>query len=316
MSLFVKKSGIFDTFQDLGRQNYRRFGINPNGVMDRTAARLINILLGNDANEAVLEMHFPAPNIIFEEAAFFAVGGANFDWRLNDLPIENWRIYAADKGDTLKSNGSVSGNRAYLAIKGGFEIGKWLGSASANLQIKTGNSVSGKLVTGNRIKFRQINRSKSAGYKISPSLIPFYSRFPTVRVVAGAEFESLTAHSQEIFLKETFVVTNHSNRMGYRLRGAEINLLSNKELVSSAVNFGTIQLLPNGQLIVLMADHQTSGGYPRIVNIIEIDLPLAAQLGANDKIGFHLISLKEAEDLLIEFERDLNLLKTAIKFKI
>ena len=102
--------------------------------------------------------------------------------------------------------------------------------------------------------------------------------------------------------------------MGFRLSGAPLYLLHDKEIVSSAVNFGTIQLLPDGQMIILMADHQTSGGYPRIANVISMDLPLLAQLGANDKVAFHLISLEEAENLAMQFENDLNLLKIRRKF--
>ncbi len=134
-----------------------------------------------------------------------------------------------------------------------------------------------------------------------------------MRVVAGAEFELLTAFSQEVFLKENFVNSSTSDRMGFRLKGESLYLLNEKELVSSAVNFGTIQLLPDGQMIILMADHQTSGGYPRIASVIGIDLPLVAQLGANDKIAFHLVNLEEAENLVLGFEKDLNLLKIGIK---
>ncbi len=102
--------------------------------------------------------------------------------------------------------------------------------------------------------------------------------------------------------------------MGFRLEGKPLYLLEKKELVSSAVDFGTIQLLPGGQMIVLMADHQTTGGYPRLGNIISIDLPLMAQLGANDRVGFHLISIEEAENLLFEHEKDLNFLRIGSKF--
>jgi antagonist of KipI len=104
--------------------------------------------------------------------------------------------------------------------------------------------------------------------------------------------------------------------MGFRLEGAPLELLRNKELVSSAVSFGTIQLLPDGQMIILMADHQTSGGYPRIANVCEIDLPLVAQLGANDKIAFHIISLEEAENLFLQREFELNFLKFGIQIKL
>jgi antagonist of KipI len=114
-------------------------------------------------------------------------------------------------------------------------------------------------------------------------------------------------------LKNSFSVTVNSDRMGFRLAGEPLSTLEETRLVSSAVNFGTIQLLPDGQMIILMADHQTTGGYPRLAHVAGIDLPLVAQLNANDKIYFKMISLAEAENLIIQSEKDLNLLKTAVK---
>lgn len=314
MSLLIKKEGLLSTIQDSGRNNFRRFGINPNGAMDETAARLINILLGNNENEAVIEMHFPAPEIVFEEDAIFALGGADFGAKLNDEKIENWKIYFAEKDSVLKFTEKVFGNRCYLAVKGGFKIEKWLDSASTNLTAKIGGLNGEKLKTNDRIYFNQKFKPQTSKLKISNSLLPFYSRFPTVRIIEGAEFESLTAISERDFLNENFTISQNSNRMGFRLEGKPLYLLEKKELVSAAVDFGTIQLLPDGQIIILMADHQTTGGYPRLGNIISIDLPLAAQLGASDKIGFHLISIEEAEKLSFDFERDLNFLKIGSKF--
>ena len=138
MSLLIKKSGILDTVQDLGRNNFRKFGINPNGVMDRTAARLLNILLGNDENSPVLEMHFPAAEIVFEYSAEFAIGGADFGATLNNLPVENYRIYHAEKDSILKFNCKTFGSRAYLTVAAGFKVENWLDSASTNLQNKIG----------------------------------------------------------------------------------------------------------------------------------------------------------------------------------
>jgi antagonist of KipI len=318
MSIFINKPGILTTVQDLGRNGFRHFGINQNGAMDKIAVRLINSLLGNDENAAILEMHFPAPEILFEEQAVFALGGAEFSAKLNGEAVENWRIYFAEKGSILKFDEKIFGNRAYLAIKGGLKIQNWLGSASTNLKARTGGFEGRKLQSGDRLQFNQIanHRSPIANYRVSNSMIPFYSKFPTVRVVAGAEFELLTAISQDNFLTENYTITQNSDRMGFRLSGEPLYLLSPKELVSSAVNFGTIQLLPDGQMIVLMADHQTSGGYPRLANVISKDLPLLAQLGANDKVAFHLISLEKAENLLVKFEKDLNLLRTASKFRL
>jgi len=317
MSILIRKPGILTTVQDLGRNGFRRFGINQNGAMDKIAARLINALLGSEDNTAVLETHFPAPEITFEDAAVFALGGADFSAKLNNESVENWRVYFAEKGSILKFDDKIFGNRAYLSIKGGFKIEKWLDSASTNLKAKIGGYHGRNLQKDDRILLNQIANRKSqiANYKISNSLIPFYSKFPTVRVVAGAEFDALTAKSQEDFLRENYTITQNSDRMGFRLAGEPLYLLNAKEMVSSAVNFGTIQLLPDGQMIVLMADHQTTGGYPRLANVISMDLPLLAQLGANDKVAFHLISIAEAENLLVEFEKYLKLMKTAINFK-
>lgn len=315
MSLTIHKSGFLTTVQDSGRRRFQRFGVNPNGAMDAAAARLINILLGNDEAEAVLEMHFPAPEILFEEEAVFAVGGADFSARLNEKPIESWSPQFAEKASLLRFDKKISGSRAYLAVKGGFKIERWLGSASTNLAANIGGFQGRSLKTGDRLFFKILSpKFENRNYKISQQLLPLYSRFPTVRVVAGAEFELLTALSLETFFKEDFVVSRNSDRMGFRLAGEPIYLLSEKELISAAVNFGTIQLLANGQLIILMADHQTSGGYPRLANVADVDLPLVAQLGTEDKIGFHLVTIEEAENLRLSFEKDLNLLKTAVKF--
>ncbi len=316
MSLFIEKEGILTTVQDLGRKGFRQFGINPNGAMDKTATRLINILLGNDETEAVIETHFPAPEILFEQDAIFALGGAEFGAKLNGEAIENWKIHFAESGSILKFTEKNFGNRCYLSVKSGLKIERWLDSASTNLTAKFGGFNGRKLEKNDRILFNQNSKFKtqSPKLKISNNLLPFYSRFPTVRIIKGAEFDNLTAISERDFLNETFTISKDSNRMGFRLTGKPLYILDKIELVSSAVDFGTIQLLPDGQMIVLMADHQTTGGYPRLGNIISIDLPLVAQLGANDKVGFHLISINEAENLLLEFEKDLKILKIGSKF--
>ncbi len=333
MSILIQKSGILSTIQDLGRKGFRQFGINPNGAMDSGAVRLINILLGNSETEAVLEMHFPAPTVEFEEDTIFALGGADFGAKLGDKSVENWRAFFAEKGSVLKFDQKVSGNRAYLSVKGGFKIEKWLGSFSTNLIAVIGGFAGRSMQTGDRIGFNSkftIQNSKlikipspeskdqrlEFPYKISNNLLPRYNAFPTIRVVAGAEFERLTALSEQNFLKQNFTISNESNRMGFRLCGEPLYLLDKIELVSSAVNFGTIQLLPDGQMIVLMADCQTSGGYPRIAHVVSMDLTVLAQLGANDKVGFEIISLSDAEDLTMHSEFELNYLKFGVIEKL
>lgn len=316
MSVHFLSKGILTSVQDLGRVGFGRFGINPNGVMDQTAARLINILLGNDETDAVLEMHFPAPVLEFEEPAIIALGGADFAAHLNGKQVENWRFVFVEKGDVLEFRGRNFGARLYLSVRGGFEISEWLCSRSTNLTAKIGGFNGRALQKNDRLFFKQptTNNEQRTSRRISRSLIPFYSRFPTVRVLAGAEWENLSQESQEKFLSNSFSISRESNRMGFRLAGENLNLMENIELLSSAVNFGTIQLLPDGQLIILMADHQTTGGYPRIANAATIDLPLLAQLNPGDTVNFYLISIAEAENLLVQQQIELNYLRTAIRF--
>lgn len=313
MSLLIRKPGILTTVQDLGRTGSRRFGINPNGVMDTAAARLINIALGNDENVAVLEMHFPAAEIEFLDDTEYAIGGADLAFELNGTVIEPWRTYFAEKGSILTSAYRHFGNRSYLAVAGGIDADDWLDSSSTNLVAQVGGVEGRRLRSGDVIGCG--STTDPSHLSIGRSLLPRYSRFPTVRVVAGAEFELLTATAERALMTSTFKVTPQSDRMGYRLEGEPLHLLHKKEMLSSAVDFGTIQLLPEGQLILLMADHQTTGGYPRVAHVIRHDLPLAAQLGANDTISFHLISLNQAEQITEAYERDILFFKTGVKLK-
>lgn len=312
MSLLIKNSGILTTIQDLGRSGYRSLGINPAGVMDRSAARLINILLGNHENEAVLELHFPTGEFHFEDECTFAIGGADFGGTLSEKGIRNWSVHTASKGDVLKFADRRDGSRAYISVAGGLKLDNWLSSKSTNLAAGAGGFRGRKLAAGDRIEFADPRNVRPLS--LGPSIIPRYNRFPTVRVIAGGEFDLLTAKSEHDLLGGAFTLTNDVNRMGYRLNGPPLHLLDQKELVSAAVTFGTIQLLPDGQLILLMADHQTSGGYPRVATVIDADLPLLAQLSPGDGLSFHLITIQEAEEAKSHFEHELAFLRTGVSF--
>ena len=204
-----------------------------------------------------------------------------------------------------------------MAIKGGFRIEAWLGSASTNLAAQIGGFEGRNLWSDDRIGFRKKTKMPTAFdvRRISNSLIPMYSRFPTLRIIAGAEFERLTKKSRDTLIRKDFSISNNSNRMGFRLAGEPVSLSKPFEMISAATNFGTIQLLPDGQLIVLMADGQTAGGYPRIAHVISRDLPLLAQLGANDKVAFHMVTIEEAENLALEFERELSFFRIGCRFQ-
>jgi antagonist of KipI len=303
------KPGILSTIQDAGRNGYRYLGVNPNGAMDSIAVRLLNILLQNKEDEAAVEVHFPGPDIFFEKDTIIAIGGADFSpYLLNETkPVNNWQCTWVPAGSTLKFRKRISGQRAYIAIKGGIRANEWLGSKSTN-----------SLLDFNTIKLRQqieILTHPEPDFLpwLAYSIRPPYSCSPLIRLIKGNEYAFLTAESKESLESQRFTISKNSNRMGFRLTGEPLNVGNKIELISSAVDFGTVQLLPDGQLIVLMADHQTTGGYPRIGNVISADLPILAQCGANDTIRFRFISQPEAEELIILQEKEIRKLKAAIR---
>jgi antagonist of KipI len=261
-------------------------------------------------------MHFPAPILQFDEPATIALGGADFAAYLNEKPIENWRPVRVEKGGVLEFRQRNFGARIYLSVRDGFQIPGWLGSRSTNLSAKIGGFDGRAFQKNDRLFFnkRTPKDEQRTNYRISMSVLPFYSRFPTVRVVASAEWKNLSEESQEKFLSNTFSIRRESDRMGFRLTGENLNLTEKIELLSSAVSFGTIQLLPDGQLIILMADHQTTGGYPRVGCVATVDLPLLTQLNPGDTVNFYLISINGAENLLVQQEIELNYLRTAVRF--
>lgn len=281
--------------------------------MDRSAARIVNALLGNEDASPVLEFHFPAPEIEFDTTTTIAIGGADFGARIEETEIRNWSTRRVLPGEVLKFAKPHSGNRAYLAVPGGLAADRWLGSASTNLAVGIGGCNGRKLAPGDRLECE--GRANVGPLTVGRSLVPRYSRYPTVRVVPGNEFEHLTAADERVFISEGFTLTNDCDRMGFRLSGKALHMLDDRQMVSAAVSCGTIQLLPDGQIIVLMADHQTSGGYPRIASVISADLPLLAQCGPGDGVSFQMVSIADAERLALEFDAELNLLRAGCRLQ-
>jgi antagonist of KipI len=317
MSISFTKSGILNTVQDLGRYGHRREGINPGGAMDHESLRILNILLGNDENEAAIELHFPAGEIVFGSACMFALTGADFDPHLDGVAIATGKTHSAREGSVLNFRRRINGQRAYFGIGGGFDLPDWLGSKSTNLAVGVGGFCGRSIVAGDRLEFNDREQTgRQAGIAVGQSLIPHLCRPPVVRIVLSPEFNLLTPLSTDVLSSGQYGISNDSNRMGYRLEGESLYLMETVDIISTAVEFGTIQLLPNGQLVVLMADHQTTGGYPRVCQVVRSDLPLLGQLGAGDRLSFALISVAEAEALDMELERRLRFLKVGRRLKI
>jgi antagonist of KipI len=323
MSLKILKAGMLDSIQDAGRFGYQQFGINPNGAMDRYAAIIANILVGNDTHEAVIEMHFPAPSIFFEQPAMIALSGADFSANINGKPIPLNHAVIVNKNITLQFQTLKNKSRCYLAIKDGIKISKWLNSYSTNLVAEAGGFSGRKLLKDDILELNNKTDSYQLPDKHDFKILPWSTNddfgiqyTEEMMVVPGSEWAWLHKHSQEKFLKNPFFISNNSDRMGYRLASEPLQSTTGSELVSSAVSFGTIQLLPDGQLIILMADHQTTGGYPRIGNVITAYLPMLAQMKAGDKIRFNFTDHQTAENLILKQQQHLTQLQIACKLRL
>lgn len=322
MSLKIVKGGVLDTIQDLGRYGSQYLGINPGGAMDRFAAQVVNILVGNEISEPVVELHFPSSIFLFEQESMIAVGGADFSATVNGEDIPLWQPVIIAKNSILQFEKWKKGARCYLAIREKLKIDKWLGSYSTNVKAACGGFNGRALQKNDEIAFKERNDYKcflkDSDFVILPwkaDILWKESPVDRIAIVPGHEWELLTKESRKKIFKHPFVIGALADRMGYRLQGA-LSAKQNCELVSSIVSFGTIQLLPNGELIILMADHQTAGGYPRIAHVASAHLPLLAQKKPGDKIQFRFIDQEDAEELLFLQHHHLLQLQNACKFRL
>jgi antagonist of KipI len=319
MSFSIIKPGLLDTIQDLGRNGFGNWGITPGGAMDSYAAQVANLLVGNSQCEAVLEIHFPGPQILFEQNTMIAITGADFSPTVNDEVIPCWQPVVVRKNTVLHFPTFIQGSRCYLSVHGGYCINKWLNSYSTSLKAAAGGWHGMPLKKGDELPFNEntiyfagLLKKEESNFEALPWRVNTEKvyRFPhEIGITPGHEYSLLTPASQTAFTENNFLIHPSSDRMGYQLKGASLDLRHPLDMVSSAVSFGTVQLLPDGQLIVLMADHQTTGGYPRIAHVITAHLPKLAQLRPSDTIQFKWTDREEAELLLCGRNKELHILQ-------
>jgi len=300
MSIEVIKPGLLSNLVASGRAGFRYLGVGPCGAMDSFAMKTSNYLVGNNGDATTLEMNFPAPELLFQEDQFVSLTGRGFQVYINENTFSSGKPLLVKKGEVMRFEKVEAGSRAYLAVHGGWKAQEWLGSFTTHLGVKAGGYMGRVLQKGDVLQtnglFQQINETKALSWGISKNeLDKIYFPSNEIRIISCVETDLLSKESKESLLTVEFRITGQSNRMGFRLEGKKLVLNESIELISSPVDFGTIQLLPDGNLIILMADHQTTGGYPRVASVIKPDLPKLAQMSPNDKINFRLISLDEAE---------------------
>jgi antagonist of KipI len=293
MSIKIIKKGLSDTIQDNGRYGYQHIGIQPSGCMDYISAWLANIILGNDLNNSVFELHFPSSQMLFESDYTICITGANFVPVINEKSVELNIPIQVYKNDVLSMLQPIEGRTCYVAINGEIKDTLWLGSNSYSKQT---------LLKDEQYDFAKMNNPSAPKTASKKALIEamqkwVFDHHSPIRFIPGPAWSHLTDASLNALLKNTFDITPQANRMGFNLSGPKLNLSIENNFLSSGVTRGTLQLLPNGDIIVLMADHQTIGGYANLGQIILVDLPRFAQFKTGVSFKFELVSLENASQL-------------------
>ncbi|TKC04274.1 5-oxoprolinase subunit C family protein [Pedobacter frigoris] len=315
MGIRILKPGLLSTVQDTGRYGHQKSGMVVSGAMDTLALKIGNMLLGNALAEAALECTLSGPELIFERDQLIAITGGNLSPQIDGVPLTMWKPVYVREGAKLSFGKATSGCRTYLSVYRGFDVPEVLGSKSTYLRGGMGGWEGRALKKDDFIPFNAIYQGQhkfdwSAGKYLYPDLSNH-----KVRVIEGPEFGHFTAESIAAFFSQPFAISNEADRMGYRLTGQTLQRHETKEMLSAAVTFGTIQVPAQGVPIVLMADHQTTGGYPRIAQVISADLTLLAQMQPGREITFELITLEEAQALLLAQEQQMNQLRQTITLK-
>ncbi|MGG5737820.1 MULTISPECIES: biotin-dependent carboxyltransferase family protein [Bacillus cereus group] len=328
MDVEVLHAGMFTTVQDLGRFHYQQYGVPVGGAMDKSALRMINMLVGNEENEAGIEITIMGPKLLIKKTTLLAIGGADMEPLLNGERIPLWRPILAEEGSMLCLGKAKSGCRAYVTFAGGINIDRTMGSKSTYIRAALGG-IEGRMLkkgdyfqigTGAEVANRFIQNLQEeerikTKWAICSDALPKYKKHPILRVITDFEYDQFTEESIKSFFSKEYKVSNYADRMGYRLDGDVLNRVEEVEILSSPVTFGTIQVPNGGQPIILMADRQTTGGYPRIGNVVSVDLPLLAQLKPGDYVTFEKITMEKAAQLYIKQETSMSLLKKFIALR-
>lgn len=300
-SVVVLKPGMLTTVQDLGRWGLQDSGVPVAGPMDAYSHRLANRLVGNPDTAATLEVTLIGPELQFEGEVLCAIAGAEFPVRLDGVAVPSCRAFRVPSGGRLSFGVRRRGARAYLAVRGGFDVPKVFGSRATHLLSAMGGLGGRALASGDRVPVGdEVAGEPTAG---EPLVLP--EGGARVRVVWGPQDDYFTAEARERLVTERFLLTPQSNRQGYRLQGPALAHAGPADILSDATPIGSLQVPASGQPILLMADRQTTGGYPKIATVITADLPVAGQLAPGDWVAFAPCSLEDARQALLARERAL-----------
>ena len=297
--------GALTTIQDMGRFGYQETGMPVSGVMDKRSAALANLLVGNRTEEAVLEITMLGPAMEFTEDNIVAVTGADLGAKLNGAEFPRYEAVLVRAGQTLSFSGIRSGSRAYVAFAGGLDVPQVMGSKSTNLKSVIGGLNGRKIGSGDAIGFAAPKTFLPNMKKRRLKPEDFSAKEHTLRVVMGPQDDCFTEQGIATFLGSAYTISNEYDRMGCRMQGPVIEHKNGGDIITDGISFGSVQIPSHGNPIVMMADHQTTGGYTKIATVVSVDLPVLAQSLPGQKIRFERIEIEEAQDLLCSWMEEL-----------
>ncbi|MFK8253239.1 5-oxoprolinase subunit C family protein [Ancylobacter terrae] len=308
--LIVGESGLFSTLQDGGRFGYQRFGISNSGAMDRMAMSLANALVGNPREAGVIEMTMSGMAFtVAAETCRIALAGAPMALAINGHAAPHLEAHDLARGDKVAIGRAASGMRAYLAVAGGFAVAPVLGSVSTHTRSRIGGLDGEPLRTGAVLPL--------AGTPTGPALRLDAKRLPRparrLRVVLGPQSDAFTPTGIDTFLTATYRLSARADRMGCQLEGPEVEHAAGFNIVSDGIANGSIQIPGHGRPIILLADRQSTGGYPKIATVIGADLGTLAQLRPGDELAFEAVTPEQAAQAARAVARELDDLIAAME---
>lgn len=307
--LRVIKPGMLTTVQDTGRWGFQSRGVPVAGPMDPCSHRLANALVGNSRDAATLEVTLLGPELEFASERVVAVAGAEFTITLDGRGVPMHAPFVVSSGAHLKFGARQRGARAYLAVAGGIATPPVLGSRATHV-ISAMGGVSGRpLRAGDVLPLFSPPLRQTAGAPTA-AVVPLPEGEARARVIAGPQREYFAADALDVLQSAPYVIRHDSDRMGFRLSGPTLTHRRGADIISDATPLGVLQVPASGLPILLMADRQTTGGYPKIATVITADIPIAGQLAPGDAIRFSLCTPQEAMAALIAQERALMALES------
>lgn len=312
MGIRILKGGMLTTVQDGGRTGYQSQGFSVAGVMDTRSFKIANLLLDNPENEAVLEFTLIGPTLEFTSETIIAITGGDFQPQINGEPAPMYTAIYMHKGDILKFGSARTGSRGYIAFSSYLSIPVVMGSRCTNLKSSIGGFKGRKLQDGDYINFR-IKR-RYLPFFLSRKLEPddFGQEEAVLRVIMGPQDDMFSRQGIETFLNTEYTVTSEFDRMGCRLDGAYIARKTEGDMISDGIALGSIQVPSHGKPIILLADRQTTGGYPKIATVASVDIPKLVQRKTDHKIRFEAITVQEAQKLYAKEMNELDEMRNII----